>query len=88
MSVCALVGAVGLLTGQAYGLVFALLAAGSLLLLALMDITFNIQNNLYRHHCISMRPLKKRCPDIIGAGGLPDVSGSFKKSPKIGGLGG
>lgn len=47
MSVYALVGAVGLLTGQAYGLVFALLAAGSLLFLALMDITFNIQNNLY-----------------------------------------
>ena len=28
-------------------MVFALLAAGSLLFLALMDITFNIQNNLY-----------------------------------------
>lgn len=48
MSVCALVGAAGLLTGQTYGLVFALLAAGALLFLALMDITFNIQNNLYR----------------------------------------
>ena len=47
MSACALIGAAGLLTGQAYGLVFALLAAGSLLFLALMDITFNIQNNLY-----------------------------------------
>jgi len=47
MSACALIGAVGLLTGQPYGLVFALLAAGSLLFLALMDITFNIQNNLY-----------------------------------------
>jgi hypothetical protein len=48
MSICALVGAAGLLTGETYGLVFALLAAGSLLFLALMDITFNIQNNLYR----------------------------------------
>lgn len=47
MSACALIGAAGLLTGQPYGLVFALLAAGSLLFLALMDITFNIQNNLY-----------------------------------------
>jgi len=47
MSACALIGAVGLLTEQPYGLVFALLAAGSLLFLALMDITFNIQNNLY-----------------------------------------
>jgi hypothetical protein len=48
MSVCALVGAAGLLTGETYGLVFALLAAGALLFLALMDITFNMQNNLYR----------------------------------------
>jgi len=28
---------------------------------------------------------KKRCPDIIGAGGL-GVSPSFIKSPKIGGI--
>lgn len=47
MSACALLGAGGLLTGQTFGLVFTLLAAGSLLFLALMDITFNIQNNLY-----------------------------------------
>lgn len=47
MSVCALLGAAGLLTGQTYGLVFALLAAGCLLFLAFMDITFNIQNKLY-----------------------------------------
>jgi hypothetical protein len=33
---------------------------------------------------VIMRPLKKRCPDYIGAGGL-GVSPSFKKSPKIGG---
>jgi len=46
-SACALIGAIGLLTEHPYGLVFALLAAGSLLFLALMDITFNIQNNLY-----------------------------------------
>jgi len=31
------------------------------------------------------RPLKKRCPDVIGAGGL-GVSPSFKKSPKIWGI--
>jgi hypothetical protein len=47
MSACAVVGAVGMLTEQAYGLVFGLLAAGSLIFLALMDITFGIQNNLY-----------------------------------------
>jgi hypothetical protein len=48
MSACAILGAAGLLAGQTYGLVFTLLAAGSLLFLALMDITFNVQNNLYR----------------------------------------
>lgn len=47
MSACAIAGAVGLLTGQAYGLLFTLLAASSMIFLSLMDITFNIQNNLY-----------------------------------------
>lgn len=46
-SVCALLGAAGLLTGETYGLVFALITAGSLLFLAFMDVTFNIQNKLY-----------------------------------------
>lgn len=45
---CALVGAIGLLAGQTYGLLFALLTASSLIFLGLMDVTFNIQNNLYR----------------------------------------
>jgi hypothetical protein len=44
---CSLLGAVGLLTEQSYGPFFALLAAGSMIFLALMDITFNIQNNMY-----------------------------------------
>lgn len=48
MSVCAILGAIGLLTGQTYGLIFALLAASSLIFLGLMDVTFNIQNKLYR----------------------------------------
>jgi hypothetical protein len=48
MSACAVVGAVGLLKGDNYGLLFALIAAASLIFLALMDITFNIQNSLYR----------------------------------------
>lgn len=48
MAVCALVGAAGLLMGQTYGLLFALLAAASLIFLGLMDVAFNIQNNLYR----------------------------------------
>ena len=45
---CALVGAIGLLTEQSYGLLFALLAASSLIFLGLMDVMFNIQNHLYR----------------------------------------
>jgi len=48
MAACAVIGAVGLLKGDSYGLLFALIAAGSLIFLALMDITFDIQNNLYR----------------------------------------
>jgi len=48
MSACAIAGAIGLLTEQPYGLLFTLLAASSLIFLGLMDITFNIQNNLYR----------------------------------------
>ena len=42
-----LLGAVGLITDQTYGLFFSLLAAGSMIFVALMDITFNIQNGLY-----------------------------------------
>jgi len=47
ISACSLIGAAGLLTEQPYGHFFSLLAAGSLIFLALMDITFNIENNLY-----------------------------------------
>jgi len=46
--VCSLIGAVGLLTEQSYGPFFSLLAAGSMIFLALMDITFDVENNLYR----------------------------------------
>ena len=45
---CAILGAVGLIMGQTFGLVLTLIAAGSLIFLGLMDITFNVQNNLYR----------------------------------------
>ena len=47
-AICALVGAIGLLVGQTYGALFTLITAGSLIFLGLMDVTFNIQNNLYR----------------------------------------
>jgi len=48
MAGCAIVGAIGLLNEETYGLVFGLLTASSLIFLACTDITFNIQNNLYR----------------------------------------
>ena len=48
MSACAIAGAVGLLTGQTYGVLFSLLAACSMIFLGLMDVTFKIQNRLYR----------------------------------------
>ena len=48
MAACAIVGAIGLLTGQTYGLIFTIITGASLLFLGLMDIAFNIQNNLYR----------------------------------------
>ena len=45
---CALVGAIGLLAGQTYGVLFTFITASSLIFLGLMDVAFNIQNNLYR----------------------------------------
>lgn len=47
LAMCAFLGAIGLLTEQGYGLFFSMLAASSLIFLALMDITFNVQNKLY-----------------------------------------
>jgi hypothetical protein len=48
MVMCAFLGVIGLLTEQGYGLFFSMLAASSLIFLALMDITFNVENKLYR----------------------------------------
>ncbi|HEX5521986.1 MAG TPA: hypothetical protein VFX53_00935 [Pedococcus sp.] len=48
MAVCSLVSAVGLFTGSSYGTVFGLLAAGALVFLGLMDLTFNLQNGMFR----------------------------------------
>ncbi len=44
----ALAGAIILLAGHSFGFFFTLLAASSLIFLGLMDVTFNIQNKLYR----------------------------------------
>ncbi|MGO9599161.1 MAG: hypothetical protein ACLP7Q_14325 [Isosphaeraceae bacterium] len=48
IAVCCLAAAVGLLGGQPSGELFAALASGSLIYLALLDIMFNLQNGLYR----------------------------------------
>ena len=49
MSACALVGGVGLLAGSGVGVAFSLVAAGALVFLGLMDVTFNVGNGLYRY---------------------------------------
>ena len=46
-AICALLSVIGLITEQNYGLLFSLLTASSLIFLALMDITFNVENKLY-----------------------------------------
>ena len=48
MAACSLVAAVGLFTGADYATVFGLLAGGALVFLGLMDLTFNLQNGLFR----------------------------------------
>lgn len=48
MSICAVIGGIGLLMKHPFGLIFSLLAAGSMIFLGLLDVTFNIQNKLYR----------------------------------------
>jgi hypothetical protein len=48
MSACAAAAAVGLLADAGYGIAFALVAGGALIFLGLMDVTFNVENRLYR----------------------------------------
>lgn len=47
-AVCAVIGATGLIMDRSFGAFFTLITGSSLLFLGLMDITFNIQNRLYR----------------------------------------
>ncbi len=47
MAICALLGAIGLLRKQAWGFLFALLAASSMIFLGLMDVTFNLNQGIY-----------------------------------------
>jgi hypothetical protein len=48
MAACAVVAAIGLLTDGDYGVAFALVTAGAIIFLGLLDITFNVENRLYR----------------------------------------
>jgi hypothetical protein len=48
MAGCAAVGGIGLLADAAFGVAFALVAAGAMIFLGLMDVAFNVENRLYR----------------------------------------
>lgn len=48
MAACAAVAGIGLLRGDEWGVAFGLVAAGALMFLGLMDVTFNVDNDLYR----------------------------------------
>lgn len=48
MATCSLVAAVGLFADRGYGTVFGLLAGSALIFLGLMDLTFSLQNGLFR----------------------------------------
>jgi len=49
MAICALVGAIGLFKKQAWGFLFGLLAGSSMIFLGLMDVTFNLNQDIYTH---------------------------------------
>lgn len=48
MAAASVVAAAGLFAEADYGIAFALVAAGALVFLGLMDLTFNVQNGLFR----------------------------------------
>ena len=48
MAACAAAAGVGLLLGDEWGVALGLVAAGALVFLGLMDVTFNVENGLYR----------------------------------------
>jgi hypothetical protein len=48
-AVCAVIGAIGLITDNSFGPFFTLITGSSLLFLGLMDVTFNVQNKLYQY---------------------------------------
>ena len=48
MAAACAVAAVGLFAGASYGVAFGLAGAGGLVFLGLLDVSFNVQNGLYR----------------------------------------
>jgi hypothetical protein len=53
MAGCATVAAIGLLMDDSFGAAFGLVTAGALIFLGLMDITFNVDNGLYKYAATS-----------------------------------
>ncbi|MBD0322654.1 MAG: hypothetical protein ICV72_04600 [Aldersonia sp.] len=49
MAASSAVAAIGLLMDEPFGVAFSLVAAGALIFLGLMDVTFNVDNGLYRY---------------------------------------
>lgn len=47
MAICALLGAIGLWQRRGWGFLFGLLAASSAIFLGLMDMLFNLQQDIY-----------------------------------------
>jgi hypothetical protein len=47
MALCMLVAGIGLWRGARYGILFGLMAGSALIYLAAMDITFNVEHDLY-----------------------------------------
>lgn len=48
ISVCLIVAAAGLLTGERYGIFFTIVSGGGLIFLGLIDLAFNLQNGLFK----------------------------------------
>ena len=48
ITVCLLLAAAGLLIGERFGLFFTIVASGGLMFLGLIDLSFNLQNGLFK----------------------------------------
>jgi hypothetical protein len=48
ITICLLVSATGLLTGERFGIFFTIVSGGGLMFLGLIDLAFNLQNGLFK----------------------------------------